>query len=139
MFKCIVVGVDGSTQSLLALDYASGLAENYGAKLIMVHAYPHTSDLREYDEYDKFVSKRKDAGYKVLKNARVGMKNRDIDVEEDLLEGPAANAILKVIEAQKADLVILGTRGMGSIKGLVFGSVSSKVMHYATCPVMVVR
>jgi len=139
MFKCIVVGVDGSVSSLLALKYASGLAESYGAKLIMVHSYPHTSDLREYDEYDKLLAKRKDAGHKVLDLARDNVNAYAVDVEVDLLEGPAANALLKVVKARRADLVVIGTRGMGSLKGVIFGSVSTKVMQYAPCPVMVVR
>ena len=46
---------------------------------------------------------------------------RSFDVEEDLLEGPAAEAILSVAEIRKADLIILGTRGMGSFKGLLVG------------------
>jgi nucleotide-binding universal stress UspA family protein len=60
-------------------------------------------------------------------------------VEEDLLEGPAAEAILSAAAIRNADLIVMGSRGMGSLKGMVFGSVSTKVSHYAPCPVMVVR
>ena len=56
-----------------------------------------------------------------------------------MLEGPAAEAILSVAAVRKPDLIVMGSRGMGSLKGAVFGSVSTKVSHDATCPVMVVR
>jgi nucleotide-binding universal stress UspA family protein len=139
MFKCIVLALDGSENSLLALKYAHSLAETYRAKLIMVHAYPRTSDLRDYEGYDRLVSQRKKAGQKVLTRASKHLDELTIDVEEDLLEGPAAEAILSVAEARNADLIVLGTRGMGSFKGLLVGSVSNKVAHHAASTVMIVR
>jgi nucleotide-binding universal stress UspA family protein len=74
-----------------------------------------------------------------LDHARYQLGDVSFEVEEDLLEGPAADAVLSVAGVRKADLIVLGTRGMGSLKGVIFGSVSNKVMHYAPCPVMVVR
>ena len=139
MFRCIVLALDGSEHSLLALKYAHKLAETYSAKLIMVHAYPRTSDLRDYEGYDRLVSQRKKAGQKVLTTARKRLGEVTIDVEEDLLEGPAAEAVLSVAEARNADLIVLGTRGMGSFKGLLVGSVSNKVTHHASSTVMIVR
>lgn len=139
MFNCVVLAVDGSEQSLLALTYAQGLAERYDAKLILVHAYPYTSDLRDQEGYGKLLHRRQSAGQKVLDHARGRLGVTKVDVEEDLLEGPAADAILAVAEARDADLIVMGTRGMGSYKGLLFGSVSTKVTHHSSCPVMVVR
>jgi nucleotide-binding universal stress UspA family protein len=60
-------------------------------------------------------------------------------VNEELHEGPEAESILKVAESCKADLIVMGSRGFGAVKGLLVGSVSRKVIHYATCPVMVVH
>jgi nucleotide-binding universal stress UspA family protein len=53
--------------------------------------------------------------------------------------GDPARAIVGVAEARGADLVVLGTRGMSDLKGLLLGSVSHKVMQLTTCPCMVVR
>lgn len=139
MFKTIVVALDGSERSLQALKYAQSLAEKYSSKLIMVHAYPHTSDLHAYEGYEKLISTRKIAGEKVLETGRKLVGQSPIDVEKNLLEGPPADAILSVVESRNADLVVLGTRGMGSIKGLLYGSVATKVSHHAACPVLVVR
>jgi nucleotide-binding universal stress UspA family protein len=139
MFGIILVALDGSEQSLLALKYAKDIAETHDAKMVMVHAYPNTSDLRDVPGYEKLVSQRKNFGQKILDQARNQLGDVSFEVEEDLLEGPAADAILSVAEVRNADLIVLGTRGMSSLKGVIFGSVSNKVMHYAPCPVMVVR
>ena len=56
---------------------------------------------------------------------------------EELHEGPEAESILKVAESRKADLIVMGTRGLGMLKSYLVGSVSRKVIHHASCPVMV--
>ncbi len=57
----------------------------------------------------------------------------------ELLEGPVAEAILGVIDAREIDLVIMGTRGLSRLQGLVVGSQSQNVIQHASCPVMLVR
>jgi nucleotide-binding universal stress UspA family protein len=54
-------------------------------------------------------------------------------------KGSEAEAILMVAEKQQADLIVIGTRGFGAVKGLLVGSMSRKVIHLSTCPVMVVH
>ena len=139
MFKRIVLAVDGSPNSLQAVDYACSLAECFGAKVFMLHAYPHTSDLRDAEQYDNLLSRRKSAGQEILNEARRRIGDKSVALEEDLLEGPAADAILNVADTRQADLIVMGTRGKGTLEGLLFGSVSTKVAHYAACTVMVVR
>jgi nucleotide-binding universal stress UspA family protein len=57
----------------------------------------------------------------------------------EVLEGPPADAILRVAEARNVDLIVMGARGLGSLGSLLLGSVSQKVLAHATCPVMIVR
>ena len=139
MFKSIIVALDGSAHSLKALDYARDMAQKYGSGLILLHAYHSTSDLRGSEGFDQMVAKRKQVGEEIVNVARQRLAQTTLEVEEDLLEGPAADAIVAAADARKADLVVMGTRGMGSFKGLLFGSVSTRVTHYAPCPVLVVR
>lgn len=138
MFNTIVLGLDGSKQSMLALKFSANLSQTFNAKLIIVHAYPFTSDLRNYKEYDKLLVLRQAAGLEIFAQARKNIGSLSIEIEDDLLEGPAAEAIISAAESREADLIVLGTRGMGPFKGLLLGSVSTKVMQHATCPVMVV-
>jgi nucleotide-binding universal stress UspA family protein len=139
MFKLIVVALDGSAHSLKAVDYARELAEKHDSKLILLHAFHSTSDLRGSEGFNQMVGKRKQKGEEIIKDACKRLGQVSFEVEEDLLEGPATEAIVSVVEARNADLVVMGTRGMGSLKGLLFGSVSTKVTHYAPCSVLVVR
>jgi nucleotide-binding universal stress UspA family protein len=139
MYASIIVALDGSEQSMLALDHARAIAECFRSKLILVHAFPHTSDLRDSIEYNNLVALRIKRGEEIIEAARKHLGRMSIEVDEELLEGPAAEAILSAAATRNSDLIVMGSRGMGSLKGIVFGSVSTKVAHYAPCPVMVVR
>jgi len=140
MYASIIVALDGSEQSMLALEHARAIAECFGSKLILVHAFPHTSDLRDSIEYNNLVALRIKRGEEIIEIAREQLgRTTSIEVDEDLLEGPASEAILSAAATRNSDLIVMGSRGMGSLKGMVFGSVSTKVSHYAGCPVMVVR
>lgn len=139
MFSIIIAAIDGSERSWQALKSAQSLAAAYNAKLVLVHAYPHTSDLHDFDGYEKLLAQRKSAGEKILETGCRMIEGCKTDWECDLLEGPAADAILAVAQIRNADLIVMGTRGMGAIKGLLFGSIATKVSHYAACSVLVVR
>ena len=139
MYKRIVAAVDGSENSIRALKHACDLAATYGSSIWLVHVYPHTSDLLGYDDFEKLVARRKSAGEKVLATAKKAMDKVSFPLTEELLEGPEAEAILSVAETQNADLIVIGTRGMGALEGLLFGSVGRKVVQHAHCSVLVVR
>ena len=139
MYASIIVALDGSKQSLLAIKHARAIAECFRSKLVLVHSFPHTSDLRDSIEYNNLVALRIKRGEEIIEAARKHLGPMSIEVDEELLEGPAAEAILSAAATRKSDLIVMGSRGMGSLKGMVFGSVSTKVAHYAPCPVMVVR
>jgi nucleotide-binding universal stress UspA family protein len=139
MFKRIIVAIDGSDHSYQALIYTRNLAECFGATLWLVHAFPHTSDLLGYEEYANLVARRESAGQVILDEARWRLGEVNFAVHEELMEGPAAEAILSVAETRQADLIVMGTRGLSSLQGLLLGSVSNKVIHHASCPVMLIR
>ena len=139
MFKNIILAIDGSEYSLRALEYARSLALNYKASLWLVHVFSHTSDLLGYQDFEKLYAKRKSAGQSILDEARAKLGDADFEVHAELVEGSDAEAILTLAEKHNADLIVMGTRGFGAVKGLLVGSVSRKVIHLAQCPVMVVH
>jgi nucleotide-binding universal stress UspA family protein len=139
MFQRIIVAVDGSDHSMQAMVCAREIAGKFGAALFIVHAYPHTSDLLADPDFHRLVAKRKAKGQEIIDRARGLLADAGLQVTEELLEAPEAEAILAVAESQKVDLIVLGSRGLGSLGGMVFGSVSRKVGHYAKCPVMMVK
>ncbi len=139
MFKNIVLAVDGSEYSHRAGKYAKSLAERYGANLFLIHVFSHTSDLLGYQDFEKLYAKRKSTGLTVLDDAQKFLGSTTFRVHQELLEGSEAEAILKAAEKNQADLIVMGTRGFGAVKGLLVGSVSRKVIHLSTCPVMVIH
>jgi nucleotide-binding universal stress UspA family protein len=139
MFKNIVLAFDGSEYSHKALRCAKSLAERFEANLWLVHVFSNPSDLLGYADYEKLFAKRKSAAQAVLDDARQKLGSTSFTVQDELREGPEAESILKVAENREADLIVMGTRGLGAVKGFLVGSVSRKVIHYASCPVMVVH
>ena len=139
MFKCIVVAIDGSEHSYRALEYAKGLAEQYKAALWLVHVFPYTSGLLEGDVYKKLVAKRESEGQAVLNEAREKLGDTTLEVHEEMLEAPETEAIINVAKTRQADIIVMGSRGLGSLQGLLLGSVTHKVIQHAACPVLVVR
>lgn len=135
-FKKILLGYDGSDGSRKAVDLAAELARTYKASIIVVCAFhpmprvtqPDPDDFKEIHEAralaDELVEKLKASG---------------IDAEPDVLEGPPPEALLNAAEAHKADLIVVGSRGFGQFKGLLLGSTSDRIVHYATIPVLVAR
>ena len=139
MFNNIVLAFDGSEYSHKALQSARAIAERFEATLWLVHVFRNPSDLLGYTDYEKLYARRKSAAQAVLDDARLKFGTTTFIVNEELHEGLEAESILKVAESRKADLIVMGTRGLGTVKGLLVGSVSRKVIHYALCPVMVVH
>jgi nucleotide-binding universal stress UspA family protein len=139
MFKNIVLAFDGSDYSNKALQCAKSMAESFEATLWLVHIFRNPSDLLGYTDYEKLYARRKSAAQAVLDDARHKLGSISFTLQEELHEGQEAESILKVAENCTADLIVMGTRGLGAVKGLLVGSVSRKVIHYASCPVMVVH
>ena len=139
MFKNIVIAVDGSECSHKALKFAKSIAERFEANLWLVHAFSNPADFMGYTDYEKLFARRKAAAQAVLDDARQKLGGTSFVVNEELREGPEAESILKEAQKAEADLIVMGTRGLGTLKGFLVGSVSRKVIHYAACPVMVVH
>jgi nucleotide-binding universal stress UspA family protein len=139
MFNNIVLAFDGSEYSDKALLRAKAIAERFDATLWLVHVFRNPSDLLGYTDFEKIYAKRKSAAQAVLDDALQKLGRTTFTVQEELREGNETDSILKVAENCAADLIVMGTRGLGAVKGFLVGSVSRKVIHYAGCPVMVVH
>ena len=138
MFQKVVLAYDGSEFSLRALQRAKAIAERFEATLWLVHVFRNPSDLLGYTDFEKLYAKRKSAAQATLDDALQKLGRTSFPAKMELKEGHETESILKVAEHCKADLIVMGTRGLGAVKGFLVGSVSRKVIHYASCPVMVV-
>ncbi len=134
----IVVGVDGSKASDLALAWAADEARRRKVELRVVHAWhmPY-ADGFPLGPAPVDPTLIEDGARQVLSNAVEHADTSGIPVvDKRLVSGGAAAALLA--ESEDADLVVVGARGLGGFAGLLLGSVSAQVVHHAACPVVVV-
>ena len=61
------------------------------------------------------------------------------EIHTELIEGSPAEAIIEVAETRQSDVIVMGSRGMGTLAGLLLGSTSQKVVSHASCPVLIAR
>ncbi len=146
MFASIVVGTDGSDTAKTAVRYAIDLARELGARLLIVSAYEPVSNQRLRQERTAapsdlqwMVNPREDV-LGLLAEARQDAATAGLDnVRIFSRQGDAADAILDIAEEQRADLIVVGNRGMTGAKRFLLGSVPNKVSHHAPCSVLIVR
>jgi nucleotide-binding universal stress UspA family protein len=138
MVQRIVVGMDGSEGSLEALRWAAQEAEHWGASILAVQAWEFTPLIVATEAPIDLAQIRSDTEEYLERQIREVFADSQVDVQRRVVEELPARAILDIAEAEDADLIVVGTRGRGGLKGLLLGSVSQKVATHATCPVVVV-
>jgi nucleotide-binding universal stress UspA family protein len=145
MFTRIVVGTDGSETAAEAVRQASELAKLSNARLDIVSAYEPIPRQRVQEEQRSApgdvqyeIGPREDVNA-TLDQAVGKAKNDGLEVEGHALEGDPADAILDVAEQVKADLIVVGNKGMTGARRFLLGSVPNKVSHHAPCSVIIIR
>jgi nucleotide-binding universal stress UspA family protein len=139
MFKRILLAADGSPDAQEAAGYARHLALRDEAQLILVHAFePIPSYLGEPQE-SRAAADHLSEGHRIVQQAAQDLEEAGLDVVIELLEGPAAKAILNAADVRKPDLIVMGSRGHGDLTSLLLGSVSHRVLAHAQAPVLIVK
>jgi len=138
MFKKILVPVDSSQTALNAARYAVKLARNAGASVTLMYAMEIPYDIISYGGYDLILDQMSAEGIKLLDRVKNACDADDVILETKFFRGSAANEIL-LEQKNDYDLIVIGNRGMGEIKGFLIGSVSRKVICHADCPVLVIK
>jgi len=144
MYRQIVVAVDGSQTSDLALDEAIRLAKDQQAQLHLVHVIesPYQYDELVGIDPEQMESALRTAGQKVLDEALARTRQEGIQANGVLIEEAAwriSEAIADEAKRQSADLIVIGTHGRHGLRHLVMGSVAEGVIHSATVPVLLVH
>ena len=135
--KRILLATDGSEDAALAARAAVDLALGAGAELHVMHAWQAVPTTR----FEAFVRARLSAEARELLEAQAALLGKaGANVAgAHLREGPPVDEVLDLAGEIGADLVVVGSRGRGSVKRLVLGSVSEGVVHHALSPVLVLR
>ncbi len=129
---------DGSPHAQKAAQIAGEEARVHAATLVIVYAYDPVPEWLGDPLFKEALARRITAAQKVVEEARDRVGEVP-GLEVEVLEGPPASAILRVADAHKADLIVMGTRGLGGVAGTLLGSQSQKVVALAKAPVLLVR
>ena len=139
MFRRILLATDGSPDAEQALLYARDIALRDGAQVIVVHAFEPVPSFLGHPWQEKVIARHVYAGQEVADSAAQNLQEASIDLVVEVLEGPPADAILRVADVRECDLIVMGSRGHGTLASLLLGSVSHRVLAHARVPVMIVR
>ncbi len=143
--QSIVLATDGSDSANRALDFAAQLAQSSGAALWITHVADDKSlssqEIRQFSRSER-VSSGEIVDTLVNRmlaqaRARAAAKGvRDIHLEPRL--GDPAERIMELADEKHADAIVVGKRGTSTLRGLLLGSISQKLVSLAPCPVIVV-
>ena len=150
MIKKILVAVDGSSHSLKAVEYAAEIAAGCDADLyiltvIRAHQTPKVSaQLEAYAKLEHIEGANFEAiellSNQLLSHSEDTARDKGVkNIEKKLEHGPVARTIVKTAKEQNADMIILGSRGLGNIEATLRGGVSHRVELLAKCSVLTVK
>ncbi|MCS7058482.1 MAG: universal stress protein [Meiothermus sp.] len=139
MFRRIVVGFDGSEPSRKALLAALELARAFQGEVhaLAVVRPPEFTELE--GEVEEALNQAQGALSEAFRWARSAAHKHGVALHLHRRVGHPAEVLLRYAEDEGADLMVMGRRGLTPVQRWMLGSVSERVLRYATCPVMVVH
>ena len=137
-YNNIIVPTDGSVNSKRALEHAVVIASSLGATITLVYVANIVSVISNFDQIPNA------SGY-VTEQVALDMEEEGKGILDEFAKsipqniGSPGPAVLSVAKKYNADLIVMGSRGLGPLKGLFMGSVSSYVVTHSVCPVLIVK
>ena len=156
IFQKVLVPFDGSEHSRRALESAIQIAKSFNSKLMLLTVHhviitPVTSpeltiqtpvivpDASAAEMTERAIEAAHNYDKKILAEAEAKVRSEKVEVETELIDGNAVEEIVRKAEEGKFDLIVMGARGLSTIKKLFIGSVSDGVIKKAPCPVLIVK
>lgn len=141
--KKVLVPIDGSENAIRALSYAVDLRINHFQNLeiiivnvqVPLHLNHGKFFVNEHDLATYYHDEASDA----LKDAREFLQEKEEEVKEIKKIGQIAESICQLADEEQCDAIIMGTRGLGSIKNIMLGSVSTKVISLCDVPITLIK
>jgi nucleotide-binding universal stress UspA family protein len=134
--QMILVATDGSVCGQLAEDEGVKLAVATGARMVFLHAQPE-ADPSHYEP--GAISEETDESHVLLDRALAKAVAAGVDAETEIVEGNPGREIVDAARLRGADVIVVGSRGLGKLSSMFLGSVSSDVLSKADRPVLVVK
>ena len=139
----ILVPVDGSETSLRALQFALRVTKEKAVetKLYVINVQPPilSGNVTRFISSETIHDYYNEEGEKSLVDARAAIKESGIDATVSVEVGPAAKTIAQFVKDKQCDAIIMGTRGLGGVSGILLGSITTKVLHEVHVPVTLVK
>ncbi|MCC6259981.1 MAG: universal stress protein [Anaerolineales bacterium] len=140
MFEKLLLAVDGSEHALHATRKAAELARRMGSReLCLVIAYEMIPPYLGEPNLQFAINNRKNYAEEIRAGALKEIGDVPCEIHTEVVEGDPAEIIINLATSRKSDLIVMGSRGLGRLAGLVLGSTSQKVVSHAPCPVLIVR
>lgn len=142
----ILVAIDGSEAAGLAVDLVGNIAWPAGTQILVVKAFATAAahfdgpwpgiDPIKADQIDEAIRVEVE---RTVRDARDRLARPGVKVREGVLHGRPATVIVDEARSMRADLIVVGSRGHGTIEAMLLGSVSAEVVDHAPAPVLVAR
>lgn len=140
MFENILLAVDGSEHALNAARMAASLAKVMNSQTLRIVVAYDPIPVHLGDPYmQEAINARISETDQIIQRAVQAVGTVPAEVHTDMIEGDPAEMIIEVAKTRDSDVIIMGSRGLGKLAGLLLGSTSQKVVSYAPCPVLIVR
>lgn len=148
MINKILVATDGSEHAKKAIDYACDLALKYDAEVSLLHVI-HKAGVPK--SLLKVIGAHRiektpehailtEIGDRIIEMAERAFKERGVrNFRSSIIEGDPAQAIIEFAREEGVDMIVMGSRGLGTLEGVFLGSVSHKVCNLAHCTCLTVK
>jgi nucleotide-binding universal stress UspA family protein len=139
MFSKILVGTDGSETAAAAVERATAIAQLTGAELVILHAYRTLPPVGDVGAAAVAVDPAlmAEEGKDLLARVEQGI-GKKVTMRTTLRRGDPAHALIDAAKEERADLIVVGNRGMRGARRML-GSVPNSVAHGAPCDVLIVH
>ena len=137
----ILVPIDGSKYSDLAMDKAKELAKVFGSSIVLLHVNDFHQHMFNYNTgvEEHFLEVFDQISTEILQDGKTKLAELGDRVEVVKLEGSVANKIIEYVNNNDFDLVIIGSHGKGAIHNFMMGGVAHKITLHVNKSVMIVR
>jgi len=138
-FKKILNPVDGSKHSRRSTQYSIELAKQFDSKIILLHCHAMFPVVLAEPHFQNAINKILKNSEELIKPFEDLLEDSGVEYEIRILEGSPGMNIDTVVNIEKIDLIVMGSRGVSDFEGLFLGSVAHQVLHKVQCPVFIIK
>jgi nucleotide-binding universal stress UspA family protein len=115
------------------------LAKQFDSKIILLHCHAKFPVVLAEPHFQNAINEIMKNSEELIKPFEDLLEDSGVEYEIRILEGSPANNIDTVVNVEKIDLIVMGSRGVGNFEGLFLGSVAHQVLHKVQCPVFIIK